>query len=314
MKVYKIDIAPISLFKELPSSYTIFGAICWGYLLLYGEEKLNRLINQFVEGNIPFLLSSIFPRKGKSYFFPKPNLKAIREENGEIDYKKLKRIKYIDIETLKKVLNGQIKTESELHKEINNKSLSEISVAQGDSIPHASIDRFSSTTSGEGGLYFEDAVAVNESFFLIAIIDNEIMRSLKAVFNLLQDIGIGGNRSIGYGRVVFGDIEPFPELEKYIKDQTNKFITIAPIIPEENTYKLSDSYWDYFTFQGAIDNNYAFKNVDIWKEKVFYIKEGSVMTVSDPKSFYGSFYPAKEINGRKIYQYGLAFPLFIQED
>ncbi|WP_457640677.1 type III-A CRISPR-associated RAMP protein Csm4, partial [Persephonella sp.] len=79
MKLYKVDIKSLSLFRDLPSSYTIFGAVSWGYLLLFGEDKLNKLLDRFSNGDIPFLVSSVLPRKKDKYYFPKPNLKAKRE-------------------------------------------------------------------------------------------------------------------------------------------------------------------------------------------------------------------------------------------
>ena len=315
MKLYKIDITPLSLFKDIPSSYTIFGAISWAYSLIYGEEKLQKILSDFEKGDILFLISSIFPRENEKYYFPKPNLKAKREKNTDIDYKKLKKVSYINFETLKKVLDGEISTELELHKHLNNllkgQSLKKVSLASKDSIPHASIDRLYGTTEGSGQLFFEEVATISEGFFLIAM-KEEIKAELESVFRLLQDIGLGGNRSIGYGKVVFGKFEPFTELEKYFLQKTDKFLTLAPTIPEPKTYDLKNSHYDYFTFRGAIDNNYDFKGTDIWKEKVIYLKEGSTLKVKRPKEFYGQFYLAKDINGKKIFQYGLAFPLFIQ--
>ncbi|SNZ09090.1 CRISPR-associated protein Csm4 [Persephonella hydrogeniphila] len=318
MNLYKIDITPYSLFKDLPSSYTIFGAISWAYSLLYGEDKLQKVLSDFENGNVPFIISSIFPREGKNYYFPKPNLKAKREENSDIDYKKLKKISYVNLDTLKKVLDGEIKTELELNKFLKrfleNESLQKVSLASKDSIPHASIDRLYGTTEGSGEFYFEEITAVSEGFILIALRDDDLKKELEAIFNLLQDIGLGGNRSIGYGKVRFSSFEPFPEIEKYFHEKTERFLTLSPVIPESKTYDLKDSYYYYFTFRGAVDNNYDFKNVDIWKEKVIYLKEGSTLKVKNPKDIYGQFYPAKNINGKKIFQYGLAFPLFIQGD
>ncbi|WP_457626629.1 type III-A CRISPR-associated RAMP protein Csm4 [Persephonella sp.] len=316
MNLYKIDITPYSLFKDIPSSYTIFGAVSWAYYLLYGEDRLQKLLSDFENGNTPFLISSMLPRKEKNYYFPKPNLRAEREKNPDFDYKELKKISYIDTNTLKKVLDGNIKTELELNRWLNkllkDENLEIISLASKNSISHALIDRLYGTTEGSGQLYFEEITAVSEGFVLIAVRDNDLKKELETVFNLLQDIGLGGNRSVGYGKVKFGSFELFPEIEKYFYEKTEKFLTLSPIIPESQTYDLKDSYYDYFTFRGAVDNNYDFKNVDIWKEKVIYLREGSTLKVKNPKDIYGQFYPAKNINGKKIFQYGLAFPLFIQ--
>ncbi len=312
MKVYKVDITPLSLFRDFLSSYTLFGAISWAYNILYGEDILKEVLDNFEKGHPLFLISSIFPREQDKYFFPKPNLKSERTEKTDIDYKKLKKIKFVDFETLKQVLDGKITNELELHNYLNEKAEENISLLKKDAIPHASIDRIFGTTEGSGGLFFEEIVALQEGYFFIAVENESIKNELKTIFNLLEDIGLGGNRSIGYGRVKFGEFKEFSEIEKYFKNRTDKFITLAPVIPEKETYDLQKSYYDYFTFRGAIDNNYGFKDIDIWKDKVLYLSEGSTLNVKNKKSFYGQFYEAKNINGTKIYQYGFAFPLYIQ--
>ncbi|WP_457635359.1 type III-A CRISPR-associated RAMP protein Csm4 [Persephonella sp.] len=310
MKLYKVDITPSSLFRDLPSSYTIFGAVSWGYLLLFGEDKLNKLLDRFSNGDIPFLVSSVLPRKKDKYYFPKPNLKAKREKKSSADYKRLKKIRYIELSIFKDVLDGKIKNELELNKELEKQN--QISLFDKTAVPHAVIDRIRGTTRETGGLYFEEVISLKEGFILFLFFDETIKNEIRAVLHLLQDIGLGGNRSIGYGRAIFGEFKEFKSLEPYLINRSNRFITLSPLIPEKDTYDLSDSYYDYFTFRGAVDNNYGFKNVDIWKDKVIYLKEGSTLKAKNGKDIYGQFYKAKEINGKEIYQYGLAFPLFIQ--
>jgi len=63
MKLYKIDITPLSLFKDIPSSYTIFGAVSWAYSLLYGKEKLQKVLSDFDKGDIPFLHKLDFSKR-----------------------------------------------------------------------------------------------------------------------------------------------------------------------------------------------------------------------------------------------------------
>ena len=310
MKLYKIDITPLSLFKDLPSSYTLFGAISWGYLLLYGEDKLNKLLSRFRNKDVPFLISSLLPRENDKYYFPKPNLRAKREKDNSLDHKRLKKIRYIDFSIFKDVLDGNIKNELELNKELEKQN--QISLFDKTATPHAVIDRITGTTKETGGLYFEEVVSLKEGYILFLFFDETVKKEIRAVLNLLQDIGLGGNRSIGYGKVIFGEFQEFKDLEAYLFNRSDRFITLSPLIPEKEIYDLSDSYYEYFTFRGAVDNNYGFKNVDIWKDKVIYLKEGSTLKVKNGKDVYGQFYKAKEINGKEIYQYGLAFPLFIQ--
>jgi len=310
MKLYKVDLTPLSLFRDFPSSYTIFGALSWGYLLLFGEDKLNKLLDRFRNGDIPFLISSVLPRENDKYYFPKPNLKAKREKKSSVDYKRLKKIRYIGFSIFKDVLDGKIKNELELNKKLEKQN--QISLFDRTAIPHAVIDRIRGTTKETGGLYFEEVISLKEGFILFLFFDETIKKEIRAVLNLLQDIGLGGNRSIGYGRAIFGEFKEFKSLEPYLINRSDRFITLSPLIPEKDTYDISDSYYEYFTFRGAIDNNYGFKNVDIWKEKVIYLKEGSTLKIKNSKDVYGQFYLAKDIKGKKIFQYGFAFPLFIQ--
>ncbi len=313
MKIYRVDAAPVSIFRDYPSSYTIFGGICWAYRLLYGEDKLNQLLNQYLSENPPFLVSSLLPKTDGNYLFPRPHLKPLRVEDNSLDHKKLKKINYIPLDVLIKVLEGKIKNEYELHRELDKKSVGKSDLYERDIIPHASIDRVTGSTEGSGELFFEEITAVKEFYLLIAI-EDEKLEEIKSALSLIQDIGLGGNRSVGYGRVIFGEFKEFSEIKKYFNNQNDRFISLSPFIPEPATYNLSDSFYEIFTFQGAVDNNYSFKKVDIWKDKVLYLKEGSVLKVKTPKRFYGQFYKAKEINEIPIYQYGLAFPLFIQEE
>src|SRR5262245_37874005 len=73
--------APFS--KGPPRSDTLFGAIAWSVRLLFGEDELIKLLEQFDEAielqkPEPFLISSLFPfvesRTGRTLFLPRPLL------------------------------------------------------------------------------------------------------------------------------------------------------------------------------------------------------------------------------------------------
>ncbi len=53
-------------------SDTLFGAICWAWRLLYGEEDLLELLDLYCQARPPFLISSTFPFIGKTMILPKP--------------------------------------------------------------------------------------------------------------------------------------------------------------------------------------------------------------------------------------------------
>jgi CRISPR-associated protein Csm4 len=87
MKVYKIILKPKSILKEIPSSETIFGAICWGIHHIYSEINLQEKLNDFGNWDKRFVPSSAFPllksAENEIYCFPKPLLPDPRIDEME---------------------------------------------------------------------------------------------------------------------------------------------------------------------------------------------------------------------------------------
>jgi CRISPR-associated protein Csm4 len=70
----RFSFRPLSPFKHFPESFTLFGAICWGVRVLYGEDELEKMLEAFLN-EPPFIISSpLFEKNGK-LLFPKPILK-----------------------------------------------------------------------------------------------------------------------------------------------------------------------------------------------------------------------------------------------
>lgn len=305
MGVYKVDITPLSLFSDRISSYTIFGAFCWGYRLLNGEDSLKQFLNEFAE-KPKFLVSAVLPKRHGKYFFPKPLLKPERNpELSNLDIKSLKKLSYVDIDIFIQVLEGKIKTEAELYKAINQPT--SIKLFEEDLVPHAQIDRISSITEEAGEFYYQEVVVPSEGFFLVYFIEDSIIEDFKAVLRLIEDIGLGGDRSRGLGAVKFSNLERWSRFDSFINQKTDRFILLSPLIPEPNIYNLKESFYDYKVFRGAVDNDYDFKGINIWKNKVLYITEGSNLKLNKQKDFYGQLY---HTNG--VYQYGFGFPIYIK--
>ena len=62
--------------SQPPRSDTLFGAMCWGYRVLFGNDALEEVLAQFRDTSVPFLISSMFRYIGqdgeKEHIFPKP--------------------------------------------------------------------------------------------------------------------------------------------------------------------------------------------------------------------------------------------------
>jgi len=59
MKIVKIS--PKTNFHTYLHSDTLWGNLVYAYKLLYGEKALENLLENYLKGNIPFVVSSVFP-------------------------------------------------------------------------------------------------------------------------------------------------------------------------------------------------------------------------------------------------------------
>jgi len=346
MKTWQIKLNPLSsLFQGLPSSDTLFGAICWGIKRIYGETKLLEILKNLPK-NPSFILSSSFPYLENSNnnlpLYPKPvspglfapESKKISEDDKDkkekvevvTEYKKFKKIEYVSESIFKNLLDGI--PEKELFNKYQNKLLvirdktlltkeeekvflpdPKDNIYKIESVQKNTIDRLAMSTWEEGQTFYQQEYFPSSRFKLHFLMKTNDINFFKPIFRYLEDKGIGGNRSTGKGRF---EIEVLGELSIGNRD-INKFVTLSKYIPdieEIKDSKVSPIYYEILPFRSKVDSEAEFKGEDIWKAKVMYLKEGSCFEATEKKEFYGSLPVAKEIAGQKIYQNGIAFPIF----
>ena len=344
MKIYQIKLTPSSSFQSFPSSDTLFGAICWGIRRIYHESSdKNSLVDILREFqlNPKFVISSAFPyieeENNALPFYPRPILESISASNINkmeqtkkkiVDiissYKKFKKAEYVSASLFIKILNstsegelfktfynggikltGKLLMDNEEYKTIFEKLKPE---SKSIAVQKNSIDRLTMSTSGEGQTFYQQENFTNPAFKLHFLMKTNEIDFFRPVFRYLEDKGIGSNRTVGKGRfrikilnrVSLGD-NKFP-----------KFITLSRYIPdvfELNTDSKS-MYYEIFPYRSKIDSEAEFKGEDVWKSRVMYLKEGSCFEAKEIKEYYGKLPVVKEIKGQKIYQNGLAFPVF----
>ena len=103
MQTYALYLGPRSTLISLPTSDTLFGAICWAVYHLWNEKKLEDMLRDFINGRPPFILSSTFPclvkNESRVRFFPRPllpeptgqesaDMKMKKTGTDEVDYKR----------------------------------------------------------------------------------------------------------------------------------------------------------------------------------------------------------------------------------
>ena len=340
MKMYQIKLTPLSPFQNFPSSDTIFGAICWGIKAIHDATTLIKILEEF-QDNPKFILSSSLPffeLNGKQIaFYPKPiNPGLLSSDINEMaknkdqkvkiitKYKQFKKAEYVSSSIFNRILGGI--SERALFEQYMSNSIKQqgkMLIGDGDFgdyplhlgtffkktlVQKNAIDRLTMSTGEEGQTFYQEEYSSVPPFKLHFLMKTNDMDFFKPVFRYLEDKGIGGNRSTGKGRFKIEVLEGF-SIRNY---NSHKFINLSRFIPDIAEINVNSKlmFYEIFPWRSKVDSDSEFKGEDVWKSRVMYIKEGSCLEAMDKKEFYGRMPVVKEIKGYKIYQYGLAFPVF----
>lgn len=175
--------------KQTPRSDTLFGAICWAILMLFGEEKLVEMLKEFEEASKnesapPFVLSSLFPyleaNRERTHILPRPKLRPEYLEIKSLsDYqgiKKLRKAVWVSESVFRLLQKGEINDRHLTESIINEDGEFHIKngvIFEGEEkrlikdtavkfirseMPRNAINRLSNSTGGDaGGQLFYDA-------------------------------------------------------------------------------------------------------------------------------------------------------------
>lgn len=323
-KVFKVILKPLSCFTSEIFPHTIFGALCWTLNYLYGNKEegkgVSELIRLVKEGKL--LISSLMPIiDGELYVF-KPILKPERiemeelglqngGENEESEFrnfiKRFKKLSFVPFSVLEKVAEGEIKSDRELMLALG-REFRDVSPFASLALPHAKLNRITNSTSEGGELYFEESIIFKSDVYFLVVVkeENAVDNVLIPTLRLLQDWGIGGNRSAGFGSFSF-KIERENRFEKLINRRGRKFITLSPVVATDRI-DYENSFYDIKTYKGAMESGYQ---DFLWKPKIFYLKAGSLIKLKEGSRFAGALIkPFKEV---ELYHYGFEFPIYIKE-
>lgn len=275
-------------------SDTLFSAICHCYLLLYGEEKLNSLLQQFSD-EPPFLISSAFPFWKNKLYFPIPYNQLPKE-------KKLKKILFIEKDGFEKLLNGEsIDKIAKKFKTIPDL----IPTNDEERLPYRTVDTprtgLSRLTSqpGERFFYFGEVYYSEDAglFFLVDFKKDAVRKEFESTLNLMKDEGIGGDRTSGKGHFELSEIESL----KFNLPASQAIVTLSLYHPKENELPdIGEGYYEIIERKGYVYSPYIQslrrKSVRMFKEGSVFksIKKGTIADVT-PEGF----------NIHKIYRYGL---------
>jgi len=302
MSPFHIGIKEGSLEETLnyvPSD-TLFSAFCNVYRLIYGKEKLEQLLKEFIEENPPFLFSSIFPCIDGKPLFPLP--KGIGKERLKLDgeKKKLKKIEYVDEDIFKALLKGET-IEIEEKNIIQDKILSKESkefVWKEIERPRVTIDR---KTSSSEIYYFGEVVFMDKLYFLVDLRDEKYKKEIETTVRVLGDEGIGGDRT--YGRGLFRMIREVNEIE-FDEIDSPWHVILSMFYPTKEDLKGLKGYFELVERGGWV---YSIDGRSKRRKFIRMFVDGSVFN----KKVIGSMVKVAE-DRHPVYRYGYALTLPIR--
>jgi len=280
--------------------------------------------------------------KGTIFFLPKPFIKFEFDEDGnelkEKEPKLFKNIEFISVNTLirwnksgivnlkkKYILDKKYLIDEEdyallglnsYNEEKASKILKNIKIAKESEEQKVVVDRFNNRSdtfyqSNFGFSYNNYYVknnntktdyAINAGFYFLANLDELSDKELFAAVKLIQDHGIGGERSSGKGLFEKIEVTDLPSVFKeLIQSKQNNFMSLSLIFPEEEEVSRL-GYYSLIERRGFI---YSDDGKSLRRKTVRMLEEGSIFN--------------EEINGKipdvtpdtfkehEVYRYGLAF-------
>lgn len=246
-----------------------------------------------------FSISSAFPflqlkNKEMVYFFPRPHLADfpvnVAEELPEKAAKRLRKVQYIDKNLLELLLQGpsqdiEIATTNftennrllSQHHALEKYRIYKSQVEHHVSIPKPTSDGWiaeDSTPFDTDKLFFESNAGL---FFLMQVESTEREKQLKAALRLLEDTGIGTDRTSGGGQLSISE----GELSINVPSEGNYQLNLSLYCPKQDGIELNKGVVKKATYTllkrgGYIANPVDDQHLSIRKKSIYMFEEGSV--------------------------------------
>jgi CRISPR-associated protein Csm4 len=320
-KMKAIRLRSESAFRTDLRSDTLWGLICWGIRMVYGNERLKKFLEAYKEqGQPPLLLSSAFPyvkdeNGGFEYFLPTPLFLpqaegmrkggSIEERKAEAtERKKLKKVKWLPKRHFEELLAADNKLEAlrNIVKELEQaEDYLSVRILSEEHV-HIGVNRLTGGTKMETGVglvfYAEEKQVVAEKrrkgkvlpleaglYFLYTTSDPDIEKMMLGALQFMVHIGLGGNRSIGKGKFTMLPPEPF-ELQQ--PAQANAQVTLSLCCPTTEEVKQMQAHTAITAYELEVRQGKAGFLYNATKDGVVCLKEGSVLPFKPDGTCYGA--------------------------
>ncbi len=215
---------------------TLFSAICHGWLMTYGQDGLDTLLEEFKSALPPWRMSDGFPyfleKNRATVYLPKPagplsypNPEKAEWDSNSKNKKRLKKARFLQAEDMTAFLQGNFDTElldvyPDLWVEATAPHVA-INHGVGDSEPYSvNYLRF---VSGAGLWVLFDLGAANSPW----------LPKLKEVLKMLgETMGLGGRKSTGAGRFTLTWSDESADARSLLEDIEKSGLSLSPLIDE----------------------------------------------------------------------------------
>lgn len=289
----------------IPSD-TLFSAFCHSYLLLFGKTSLENLLKRFNTDVPPFQISSCFPYQQNRFFLPMPlDPSRIPAPAEDTPFKKYKKVKFVEKSVFERLINepsSKLKEDDVTIPPLKKDS----PVYTKNIVPRIAVSRINNHP-GENYFHFgEIAFYDNCGLFFLAKFNNESEQKLfEATLNLMQDEGIGGNRTVGKGIFKYERMDNF---EIKIPQNNKGCVILSLYSPKETEIEhLKNGFYELIERKGYIYSPWI---QSFRKKSAILFVEGSVFR----KQVYGQLLDVtpqihNETLPHRIYKYAFAFSI-----
>lgn len=189
----------------IPSD-TLFSALCHTWLAAFGEDELRKLLEEFLgvqapDRSPPFVLSSAYPYWDEQFFLPKPYIPPrpyTEEPSPQMERTPIKDLDFIPAEIFIQWIGMGLPADAGGNLERTIKDLEEHPLYREALVARVRIDRVTHASD----LYFCGLVSFPTEGGLYVLIEarSDLEAKLKTCFELLGELGVGGERAAGCGK------------------------------------------------------------------------------------------------------------------
>jgi len=284
--IYRAKIRPQSSYISKLQSDTFFGAFCWSYKYLYGDEKLKTFLEDAWDGHPGVIFSNAFPEET----LPLPL--GLYDEDRNIDQvidkaerkkayqqnKKYKKCGFLNRNTFLCGRQGEWRGYSS--------SLSSEPEIVRDTV-HNMVPRAGSDASEAGAdaeLFSVEEQFVNQGVYDLYVLSEIEYDVLLKVMKLMFALGIGARKSVGKGNFELLSLEEDQMLAAF--SEGNAFLALSNFIPSRND--PAEGFYKTIVKYGKLDRELSVDEQP-YKKPLLFLQAGAVFRCREKeiKPYYG---------------------------